>query len=334
MLTMKISVVIVTYNISGLIAECLRTLKEALSEFESEIIIVDNESKDNTLAIVAQVAPDCKIIQNRKNVGFCVANNQGFAIAKGEYIMLLNADTEVKPDAIKRLIQVLESDKSIWAVGPDLPQPRDPVEILACGYQPTLWNSFCQYFMLSFLFPRSRYFSGTNLYRKANYSTPVHVEWISGACILTRRSVIDLIGGLDESIFMYADDFEWCNRVISAGGRILYVPDAVVVHFAGSQSIKINLLSSLKIWADSWICYFMRLHGKFQTFLFVLLTVMAYFLRALFFKILEYIPIFKKLKGKWKFYAVVGFFCITAFKNALIRCSKMFDNEMSRGKAL
>ena len=275
----RISVIVISYNVRTRLGACLRSIAETLQGTPHEVIVVDNGSSDGTVEMVAREFPDVRIVANERNVGFCMANNQGIAKASGQYVMLLNPDTELLPGAVHLLLAYLSQHTEVWAVGPDLPQPTDPIAVLACGYQPTLRRAFNQYFFLTALRPRSEVLRGINLYRHGAHKAATEVEWISGACILTRASVLATVGGLDEGIFLYTDDFEWCRRVIRAGGKIMYLPEAVVMHYAGSSARAVRHWA-LWIWAGAWIDYFRRTNGVTSAVPFAFIVAFGYGFRA------------------------------------------------------
>ncbi len=226
----SLSLVIVNWNTAALLVDCLRTIPDGARDLTYEVIVVDNASTDGSADLVTAEFPDVKLIRNRENVGFARGNNQGMAASSGRYVLLLNSDTLVKPQALTRLVAFMDQHTEVGAVCPRLLLPDDEPQAFAFGGDPSI----------GYLFRRG-------LYRLV-LRRPVHdwhtaqiqaVDWVSGACLLARREVVDKIGGLDENIFMYFEDADWCRRIRQAGWQVMFNPQIEIVHLGG-QSLKQN----------------------------------------------------------------------------------------------
>jgi GT2 family glycosyltransferase len=231
-----LSIVIVSWNTRELLRACLSSVFKNAANLKLEVFVVDNASTDGSPAMVRESFPQVQMIQNGQNVGFAAANNQAFPKCSSEFVLLLNSDTIVVGDALQTLVNFVRAHPEAGAIGPRLLHPRLQLRVLGCGYQPTLWHEFNHQFGLSQLFPHSNLFRGVHLFTNIHDDRAREVEWISGACLLARKSVIQNVGGLDERFFMYAEDMEWCRRMIEAGWKLYSVPEAIVEHHLSAST--------------------------------------------------------------------------------------------------
>lgn len=234
----KISIIIVSFNTSSLLLNCLAALYKAIQfahlTDKSEVIVVDNASYDGSSQKVAERFPFVSLIQNKENAGFAKANNQGIRYAKGEYVFLLNSDTEITKDALAHLLTSAESQENLGAIGARLLNFDETFQP-SLGFFPHLakiffWMSFID--DIPFLLPiiKPYHVESGKFYEKFQ-----EVDWVSGACVLVTRAAIQKVGVLDENIFMYGEEVEWCYRMKKAHFRILYTPTALVFHKKGSS---------------------------------------------------------------------------------------------------
>jgi len=201
----------------------------------TEIIVIDNASSDNSVLILKSDYKDIILIENQANVGFSKANNQGMEKARGDYYLLLNSDTRVKNQAIGRLISEIKKDKNLAAVGGKLLNNNGSIQPSA-GYFPTLiklilWMSLIDDFPKLAIVIKPYHVNVKSFYLKSH-----KIDWISGACILLRKEAVKKVGLLDEDIFMYAEEMEWCYRAKSLGFEILYLAEAQIYHTKGASS--------------------------------------------------------------------------------------------------
>ncbi len=257
---MDLSVVIVNYNTRDLLRDCLQSVAAETPSLKHEVIVVDNASGDGSVEMVREQFPDVRLIPSAENLGFARANNLAIPQAAGEVVVLLNPDTVVKDRALERLVEHLRSNPGVGAAGPDLPQPSGVLQVAACGYRPTLWRVFCQYFFLTRLFPRTAFFRGMNI-PAGVFREPVPVEWLSGACLAAPRRVWDDVGLLDESWFMFAEDMEWCERALGRGYELHYLPGVTVYHIWGASS-KGSAEAVSTMWLNSLAAWYRRSHSR------------------------------------------------------------------------
>jgi len=231
-------VVIVNYNAGPTLAEAVRTILPCASV--REVIVVDNASGDQSLALLEAGFPGearLRVLRNDANLGFAVGCNRALAHCQAPYQLYLNPDCLVDPSAIDTLIATLEGEADAGMAGPLLVNTDGSEQAGGRRGVPTPWRSFVRAFGLSRLSTRyPRLFSDFLLHHEPLPTSPVAVEAISGACMLVRNEAMRRVGPLDEGYFMHCEDLDWCMRFRRAGWRILFVPQARVVHLLGTCS--------------------------------------------------------------------------------------------------
>lgn len=227
-----VSVIIVSWNTRDLLEACLASVLSSEGVGRLDIVVIDNASIDGSLNTVTERFPAVRTIANPDNRGFAAATNQGIAVTSTPIILLLNSDTEVAPDAIRALVSALAADPGLGAVGARLVDPDGAVQT-SCSRASTAWREAVHVLRLERVARGLDYPAST--WRS---DEPVEVDVIQGACLMVRREVIDVVGGLDEGYFMYSEETEWCERIRTAGWRLAWVPSATVVHHgAGSTRL-------------------------------------------------------------------------------------------------
>jgi GT2 family glycosyltransferase len=230
----ELSIVIVSWNVRSLLQRALRSIKQTWSpDSELEIIVVDNGSSDGTVEMITTDFPDVRLIANKHNAGFTGGNNQGIRASRGRYILLLNPDTEVKDRALQAMTTYIESHPHTGLVGPQLRNPDGTIQSSRRQF-PTIPILFLESTRLQFLAPQlilTQYY----LQDRSDAITQ-SVDWVTGAAMMVRRDVIEDVGYLDESFFMYSEELDWCRRIKSAGWDIVYYPAAEIIHYEGKSS--------------------------------------------------------------------------------------------------
>ena len=233
---MKLSVVIVSYNVSHYLLQCLDSLQRALRGIDGEVIVVDNHSRDNSVALVHQAHPEVKVIENLHNLGFSKANNIALRQAKGEYALLLNPDTIVADNTIRDCIAFLDLHPDAGAAGVMMLNSDGTVAPESRRGVPTPLTSFYKLSGLCRMFPRSprfgRYYLG-----HLPWQTPQQIDIVSGAFCMLRRSVLDKVGLLDEDYFMYGEDIDLSYRILKQGATNWYLPYPIL-HYKGESTQK------------------------------------------------------------------------------------------------
>lgn len=232
----KVSIVIVNWKTPELLAILLDSIAREDTGHESfELLIVDNNSGDGSVEMLKTRFPYVKLTENSDNVGFSRACNQVIPTARGQYVLLLNPDCEVTKNAVSIMADYLDANPDCGAVGPKVLNTDGTLQLACRRSFPSVKASFFRLTYLSKLFPRSRYFSEYNL-THANPDEQLEVDALSGSCMMVRKDVIDRIGLLDEDIFMFGEDIDWCWRIKELGYRVVYIPESVVYHVHGASS--------------------------------------------------------------------------------------------------
>ena len=220
----KLSIVIVNYNVKYFLEQCLHSVEAATKDLATEVFVVDNLSTDGSMEYLKPKFPGVRFIENTENVGFARANNQAIRLARGQYVLLLNPDTVVGEDSLRGLCFQMDEDEAIGAIGVKMINAHG--EFLAESKRsfPSPWVSFCKLFGLAKLFPYSPKFARYSLpYLRANRQHTVEV--LAGAFMLIRHEALDKAGLFDESFFMYGEDIDLSYRIVQAGYKNLYYPE-------------------------------------------------------------------------------------------------------------
>lgn len=228
-----VSIVIVSYNVAGLLLACIASIREQTTA-SCEIIVCDNNSTDNSVELVRESHPDVHLIVNRENVGFARANNQAIACSGGRYILLLNPDTVVTDGAIDKLVRFMDLHPDAGACGPKLLNPDMTLQP-NCHHFPSLLIRISKYAGLNKRYPRSRLF-GREFMTYWNYDEVREIEWLTGCALCLRTEALRTVGLLDENYFMYSEETDLCFRMRRAGYRLLFCPEAAVMHYHGQSA--------------------------------------------------------------------------------------------------
>jgi N-acetylglucosaminyl-diphospho-decaprenol L-rhamnosyltransferase len=268
-----IDILIVSWNVSALLGSCLRSiLAQAgagapefdgmpLGEHRIRVHVIDNGSVDGTVQAVREQFPWVHLLASERNLGFTGGNNLGLQHATGEYILLLNPDTELDPNAVGAMLHALQTHAHAGVAGPRLlyadgqPQPSR-------RRFPTLTMALFESTVLERWFPHNRW---ARAYRMEDVPDDrmQTVDWLTGACLFTRRMVWDQIGPLDDRFFMYSEELDWCRRAADAGWECLYVPEAHVVHHEGQSSGQV-VARRRYLFSTSKVLYWEKHHGRAQ----------------------------------------------------------------------
>ena len=237
---MRLSVIIVSYNVYPYLDNCLRSVQQAMSGIEGEIIVVDNASVDRTPHLVQEHFPAVRLIANQQNAGFAKANNQGIDISEGEYVLLLNPDTLVSENTFHTCLTFMEEHPDAGAIGVKMIDGSGRYLPESKRGLPTLKSSFMKMTGLYKLFPHAKgwndYYQG---YKDENQIAPVDV--LTGAFMFIRKKVLLETGLLDEAFFMYGEDIDLSYRITRANYKIYYVPTTTIIHYKGESTRKSTL---------------------------------------------------------------------------------------------
>ncbi|MDR1981496.1 MAG: glycosyltransferase family 2 protein [Tannerellaceae bacterium] len=230
----KISVIIVNYNVKYFLEQCLLSVRAAANGMDVEVFVVDNQSTDGSVAYLRPAFPEVTFIENRDNVGFATANNHAIARCKGEYVLLLNPDTVIGEESLRTLSFFMDEHPEAGGVGVKMIDGHGVFLPESKRSFPSPWVSFCKLFGLSGLFPKSKIFDRYRLsYLSPNKEHPVDV--LAGAFMLLRHEALDRVGLLDEAFFMYGEDIDLSYRLVLAGYQNYYVPERML-HYKGEST--------------------------------------------------------------------------------------------------
>ncbi len=236
-----VSVVIVSFNTRDLLRECLDTLYRNDGGLRLQVIVVDNDSADGSADMVAAEYPAIDLIRSPVNLGFGPANNRGFDVATGRYVVLLNSDAFVDAATLRASYEHMERHPDTGLASGRL-VGRDGSWQPSARMFPSLLNEFLSLSGLSARYPDSRLF-GRGDRTWADPDEPAEVDWVPGAYSIVRSSLLDRLGGFDERFFLYFEEVDLCRRIKAQGYRLDYVPDVRVVHIGGESSRTIKRLS-------------------------------------------------------------------------------------------
>src|SRR5687767_2964293 len=258
----RLSIIIVSYNSRGDLEGCLQSLTSAPPRVDHEVVVVDNASADGTTAYLRERWPGVRLIEAGGNVGFARANNVGIRQTFGELVLLLNPDTVVKPGALDRLVAVLDARPDAAAAGPRIVDQHGRAEL-----------SFGQ--MISPLAELRQKLLVTGNARGVPVVTAIvdgltrrsrPVDWVSGACLLIRRSDLEAVGLLDERFFLYTEDVDLCASVRARRRTVLFFADVEVVHLRGHSGASTPAATALA-YRQSRIAFYEKHHPRWAPIL-------------------------------------------------------------------
>jgi hypothetical protein len=231
---MDISVVIVAWNAKHYLELCLESLAAAPPRRSLEIFVVDNASTDGSAEMIEVRFPNVKLIRSSENLGFSRGNNVAIRQCQGRYIALVNPDVIVFPGCLDALADFLDQNPNVGNVGPRVFNP-DMTQQSTCRRFPTLWNNFCDAAGLATRFKNTRFFAGEHMFYFSHDRT-LKVDVLVGCFSFIRREAFDAVGLLDENLFMYGDDVDWCRRCWNAGWEVVFYPGAQAIHDRGKTT--------------------------------------------------------------------------------------------------
>jgi GT2 family glycosyltransferase len=290
-----VSIVIVHWRTPQLLVRCLESIQADAGSSQFDIHVVDNASHDEALKILSERFASVKVIANQENIGFSRACNQVIPMTEAPFVLLLNPDTILQGDAVSALIRFMETHPQCGAVGPKILNTDGSLQLACRRSFPSLGASFFRLTYLSKIFPRSKLVSKYNL----TYADPdalIEVDALSGSCMMVRRAAIDQIGLLDEDIFMFGEDIDWCWRIKQANWQVFYMPEAVIIHLHGASSRLRPVGATIDLHKGMEVFYRKHLAPKYWAPINVLVYG-AIWLRALLFIVINFVraKIFQRL---------------------------------------
>lgn len=273
---MELSIIIVSWNVRNLLKNCLRTVYQHTSAGSFEVFVVDNASHDGTQEMVKNDFPFAQIITNSDNKGFARANNQAIKMARGQFILLLNPDTEVTSGSLDILINYLKDHPSVGIAGPSLLNTDGSSQPSVRSF-PTLGSLSMVFLKLHRLFPKTRSIRKL-LKDDFDYSMDGKVDQIMGASFLIRKEVVKKIGLLDEEFFIWFEEVDYCKRTYNKGWEVWYVAKAKIVHHFAQSFGQVSTMPKQLIFTKSARHYARKHIGIFAWLILIVLTPISLFL--------------------------------------------------------
>ncbi|MFG0329808.1 MAG: glycosyltransferase family 2 protein [Phycisphaerales bacterium] len=233
-MTTSLSILVVSYNTRDMTLACLRSVFDSIDLESTEVIVLDNASSDGSADAIAAECPDARLIRSETNLGFAGGNNRAASEARGEFLLLLNPDTVVLDDAIRRLLTFAEArpDAGIW--GGRTIFADGSLNPASCWRRMTTWSLVCQAAGLTKLGPNFEWLN-PEAYGGWRRDSEREVDIVSGCFFLIRRSLWEALGGFDEAFFMYGEEADLCLRARRRGAQPVVTPDATIVHYGGAS---------------------------------------------------------------------------------------------------
>jgi len=280
----NVSIIIVSWNTRSHLYNCLTSVYKQISSVNFEVIVIDNGSGDGSQEMVENQYPQVTLIKNATNRGFAAANNQGIAVAQGRYVLLLNSDTVVLHNSIDRVVSFADTHPDAAVVGCRVLNPDGTLQP-TCFMFPSVLNMLLSSTYLYKIFPGSRFFGRERMSWWLRDDVR-EVDVVTGCFMLVRRDAIEQVGRLDEQFFMYAEEADWCYRFKQRGWKVLFTPDAEIIHYGGQSTKQTAVEMMLQVRGS--ILQFMRKHRTvweykvacFFIWLFLVLRIPVWFIRA------------------------------------------------------
>ena len=249
-----VSIIIVNWNTRDILRDCLQSVYDQTKEISYEVIVIDNASSDDSVDMVKKEFPQVILIENKENRGFAAANNQGIAIAKGRYILLLNSDTIILDNAVYKTLLIADANVQAGIIGCRALN-RDRTLQRTCFMFPSVLNMLLSMTGLYKLFPKSKFFGREHM-SWWNRDDEREVDVVTGCFMFVRREVIEKIGVMNEDYFIYAEETDWCFKAKKAGFKVLFTPFAEIIHLGGTSTDQIK--PQMKLQLQSGLLLFIK----------------------------------------------------------------------------
>ncbi len=257
---MDLSIVIVSWNVSEKLRENLLALYKSQGNFSFEIIVADNNSHDDTVAMVKKEFPQVKLVVNDQNFGFGKANNQGIKIAQGNFILLLNPDMQVKSDTLLIMLDWMKDNPSASVASCKLINEQGKIIKHVCRF-PTLFDQLAIVLKLPHFFPR---ILKNYIRENFDYSKLSIVDSVRGGFMMIRKETIEKVGTFDEQYFLWFEEVDLCLMIKKAGGEVWYTPVTECVDAVGQSFQQVDTMTKQKYFRDSMLKYFSKWHPLWQ----------------------------------------------------------------------
>ena len=285
-----VTILIVNWKTPHLLADCLDSIKQDSKFAMLKVVVVDNNSQDESVAMLKTKYPWVELEVNNQNLGFSKACNQVMTRLETPYVFLLNPDTKVEKDATSKLLDFIQTNPTIGIVGPKVLNIDGSFQLACRRSFPSPMASFFRLTYLSYLFPKNKYVAKYNLtYMDQNQIC--EVDSISGASMLIRKDVLDKIGFFDENIFMFGEDIDLCWRAKLAGFKVFYYPRATIYHVHGASSKKRPVGTTINLHNGMFVFYKKHL-AKDYPFIFNWLIYLGIYVRMTVFIVINFLKSF------------------------------------------
>ena len=270
---MKLAVVIVNYNVKYYLHQCLYSVERAMRGIDGQIYVVDNCSTDDSINFLRPLHPDVCFIANTENVGFSRANNLAIRRSQSDYVLLLNPDTLIGENVLRRCVAFMEQHKNVGGMGVRMLKADGTFALESRRGIPTPFTSFCKLSGLCKLFPRNKTF-GNYYMRYLDERMPNEIEIISGACMFLRRSALDVCGLLDEDFFMYGEDIDLSYRILQGGFKNYYLPVSIL-HYKGESTQK-HSMRYVNAFHEAMLIFFRKHFSNLNIFISLPIRIAIY----------------------------------------------------------
>ena len=272
-------ILIINYNSTDYTINCIDSIKKAKSPHDINVIVVDNCSEDNPTRLF-DIHPDIQLINNKENVGYAKAVNQALKTVEGEFVVILNPDTVIFDGFFSLVLDFIERNTEVAIVGPKIIENSGTVQGSARRFPTFATSIFGRRSPFTRLFPNNPFTKREFVSFNCEGNKPLEVDWVSGACMVARRSALESVGGFDERFFLYWEDTDLCKRLKDSGWKIIYLPCAAVYHHTGMSSEKAPIFA---IYQFHKSCYFLfKKHAKWPMKLMNPIALMGLSVRCIF----------------------------------------------------
>jgi len=280
-----LSIIIVNYNTGRLLSNCIGSIRKNCQSLDTEIIVVDNNSLDESVALVRKDLSGIEFILNDLNLGFAKANNQALQVARGEFILFLNPDTVILPGALEKTLEFIEKTPDAGIVGCKILNPDGSLQY-SCRSFPSFWNYFFESFFLYKLFPNNRWM-GKFYMTDFSYDRVEEVEVVLGAFMMCRKKILDEVGYFDERFFIYSEETDLCYRMKEHQKKVYFYPGAQIIHH-GRASASLFPVRMFKQDHKSRFMFMRKHYSTINTIFSTLIIFFGVFLRIVFWSLANF----------------------------------------------
>lgn len=271
--SIKLSIIIVSWEVKDFLRKCLESLHEGTQFITYEIFVVDNNSIDGTVEMIEKEFPSVILIKNSENVGFARANNQAIRKSRGEYILLLNPDTIILNSAIRQIIEFMDNNSSAGMATCKILNSDGTIQRCYGTFpslQTILFGGTDAKTAIQSLLLTDRFFDKAG-FNSNEYDQQHKVDWIMGAFMMVRRKVVENVGLLDDNIFMFWEEVDWCYRIFRHGWEIWYCPSSKIIHFGGQSTGKCpEETTTYRSLNSQYYCFYKNFGAKYVVWSYII----------------------------------------------------------------